>query len=138
MSTFYALKDLKVKDKKDKKPEKKKSGKFYALKDLRVKDKPEEKSYFDTALDKLKAGGRGLGQSFFGAGDEIVGGVKAIGDVVGGEDLSNIKELYKKHRDQERKEVEKAYEDHPLRYVWCRNIRKLCAGYGLSRIAIQS
>ena len=131
MSTFYALKDLKVKDKKDKKPEKKKSGKFYALKDLRVKDKPEEKSYFDTALDKLKAGGRGLGQSFFGAGDEIVGGVKAIGDVVGGEDLSNIKELYKKHRDQERKEVEKAYEEHPYATYGAEILGSFVPGTGL-------
>ena len=128
MSTFYALEDLTVKDEK---PEKKKSGKFYALEDLTVKDEPEEKSYFDTALDKLKAGGRGLGQSFFGAGDEIVGGVKAIGDVVGGEDLSNIKELYKKHRDQERKEVEKAYEEHPVATYGAEILGSFVPGTGL-------
>lgn len=77
---------------------------FYA-KDLPVKE-------YDQG--QLEAGLRGLGQSFFGLGDEAVGAAKSAADVLGGKsELSGLLERYKKYRDEERDKVKEAYEKYP-------------------------
>ena len=72
------------------------------------------KEHSEPKMSRTAAAARGLGQSSFGLGDEGVGAFQALSDVAGDDyELKDLLDRYKKHRDTERKKVEKAYKDRP-------------------------
>lgn len=69
-------------------------------------------------MSQLEAGLRGGAQGLtFDFGDELMGGALAAWDVATGDPkLEDLKELYKKHRDEQRMQMEQAAEEHPATY----------------------